>query len=300
MDHHVVERQHRTLFRHALQDVELATGGLRVEVGLEDVVRIAVNEPDVADGELLDVRRCVERRPIRLRFLDERGCFVPVLRIGVVRRITEVLERGGIQLARAVEHGDASLHFLEILRIEYDRPRIGGQAELLHLLVVVADDRCRHRVRHRILVTRIERRIEIGRINILQVGKLRLVDRLQLSSANQRLHGVGRRHEDVVALGAGGELGQKLLVVRVVRLHDLALALLLEALDRFRRDVVVPVVEVELIRGRRGRGRQREGQDGGESSGGLLHDGVLVGAKEVGGKLRRDDDQHQRQQHQQR
>ena len=80
-----------------------------------------------------------------------------------------------------------------------------------------------------------------------------------LISACDRVAG---RHEHVVALGAGGELGQQLLVVRVVGLHDLALAGLLEALDRLRRDVVVPVVEVELVLGggAAGEGEEQRGE----------------------------------------
>ena len=59
---------------------------------------------------------------------------------------------------------------------------------------------------------------------------------------------------DVVTLGARRELRQQLLIVRVVGLHDLAHAELLEALDRLRREVAVPVVEVELVPG----GERRE------------------------------------------
>ena len=120
-------------------------------------------------------------------FLITRGGLVPVLRVDVVGRIAEVLERGGEELVRAVEHGDAALDLLQVLRIEDHRPRVGRQAELLHLLVVVADDRRRHRVRHRILVARIERRVEVERVDVLEVGQLRLVDRLQLAALDQRL-----------------------------------------------------------------------------------------------------------------
>ena len=60
--------------------------------------------------------------------------------------------------------------------IEDHRPRVGGEPELLHLLVVVADDRRRHRVRHRVLVVGVERRVEIGRFDVLEVGERRLVE----------------------------------------------------------------------------------------------------------------------------
>src|SRR5207237_2595423 len=56
----------------------------------------------------------------------------------------------------------------------------------------------------------------------------------------------------------GRELGEKLLVIGVVGLDDGTLAGVLEALDRLRRDVVVPVVEVEFVLGeRRERGEQQ-------------------------------------------
>src|SRR6202007_598818 len=62
------------------------------------------------------------------------------------------------------------------------------------------------------------------------------------------------------------------LVVGVVVLPDLALAGLLEALDRLRRDVVVPVVQMEFVLGeKRGRG-QREHERGGGEPQKLLHD----------------------------
>ena len=228
-----------------------------------------MHEPDIADGQLLDVRRRVEGGPIRLRFLDERRRLVPMLRVGVVGRVAEVLERGGEELVRAVEHRDASLHFPQVLGIEDDRPRVGRESQLLHLLVVVADDRRRHRVWHRVLVVRIERRIEVHRVDVLEIRQLRLVDRLQLTAARQCLHGVRRRHQNIVTLRAGGELRQQLFIVGVIRLHDLTLALRLEALDRLRCDVVIPVVEVKLVGGERRATGQRE--DGGEGGSDALH-----------------------------
>ncbi len=244
--------------------MELAAGRLRVEVRLEDVVRVAVHEPDVADGQFLDVRRRIERRPVRLRLPDRRRRLVPVRRNDVVGRVAEILERGREQLVRAVEHRDAALDLLEVLGVEDHCPRVGGQSELPDLRVVVADDRRRHRIRHRVLVARVERRVQIRRIDVFDVRNRRLVERLQLPAADQRLHGVAGRHQHVVALGAGGELGEQLLVVRVIRLHDLALAHALEALDRLRSDVVVPVVEMKLVfRVRRRDGKGGDGQDGG-------------------------------------
>ena len=99
--------------------------------------------------------------------------------------------------------------------------------------------------------------VEVDRVDVLEVRQLRLVDRLQLPALDQRLDGVRRRHQHVVALGAGGELGEQLLVVRIVGLHDFALAEILEALDRLRRDVVVPVVQMQLVLGGAGRPSER-------------------------------------------
>src|SRR5205085_7529820 len=100
---------------------------------------------------------------------------------------------------------------------------------------------------HRILVVRVEGSIQIGGVDVLQVGQLRLVDRLQLSALDQRLDYVGRRNQDVVSPRAGRELGQQLLVVGVIGLDHFAFAEVFEALDRLGRNVIVPVVEMELV-----------------------------------------------------
>ena len=89
--------------------------------------------------------------------------------------------------------------------------------------------------------------IEELRLDVLEVGQLRLVERAQRAAGDQRLDRVAGRHEHVVAGGAGGELGEQFLVVRVVVLHQPAFARRLEALDRLLGDVVVPVVQVELV-----------------------------------------------------
>ena len=70
---------------------------------------------------------------------------------------------------------------------------------------------------------------------LLRSGDLRLVELAQRALRDQRLHRVAGRHQDVVAGGAGRELRQQLLVVRVVVLHELALAGRLERLRRSPR-----------------------------------------------------------------
>ena len=136
-----------------------------------------------------------------------------MLLVDVVGGVAQVLERCGEQLVRAVEHRDATFHFLEILGLEDHRPGVGGQAQLLHLHVVVADDRRRHRVRHGILVTGVERRVEVVRVDVLQVRELGFVDGLELLALDQRFHRIRRWHQHVVTLGASGKLGEELLVV---------------------------------------------------------------------------------------
>ena len=67
--------------------------------------------------------------------------------------------------------------------------------------------------------------------------------------ADQRLDRVAGRHQQVVADGAGVELGQHLVVVGVVVLLDAAAALPLEARQGLVAEVVVPVVEVQHVFG---------------------------------------------------
>src|SRR5208337_250264 len=102
--------EHGTLLRHALQDTERALGRLGVEIGLKDVVGVTVHQPDVADGKLLDIRRGIERGPVRLGFLDQVCGLIPVSLVDVIGRIAKVLERGREKLARAVEHGYTALY----------------------------------------------------------------------------------------------------------------------------------------------------------------------------------------------
>jgi hypothetical protein len=153
----------------------------------------------------------------------------------------------------------------------------------------------RHRIGDRVLVVRVERRIEVARVDVLEVGQLGLVDRHQLAALDQRLHRVRRRYHDVVALGTRSELCEQLLVVGVVGLHDLALAELLEPLDGLGSDVVVPVVEVQLVLGcRRGHGGDEQGKQHGES----FHESLPVGLQNAGRAAWRGVDERQREQHQ--
>ena len=66
---------------------------------------------------------------------------------------------------------------------------------------------------------------------------------------DERIHGILRRHNDVVAGGAGGEFRQHFLVVAVIVLHQLAFAEFLETQDRAFRDVVIPVVKMQRVFG---------------------------------------------------
>ena len=57
VQHHRIQREHRAFLGDAGQDAEAALRVLGVEVGLEDIAGVAVHQPDVADGEFLDVTR---------------------------------------------------------------------------------------------------------------------------------------------------------------------------------------------------------------------------------------------------
>ena len=241
--------------------------------------------------------------------------------VGLVRRVAEVHERRGEELALAVEHRHLALELLEVLRLEDQRPRVGRQPELLQLLDVVADQRDRVRVGHRVAVARIEEQVEELGLDVVEALDLRVVELAQRALRDQRLDRVAGRHQDVVAGRAGRELGEQLLVVRVVVLHELALARRLERLRGLLGEVVVPVVEVQLVaarsaafgalsvsppclvgrrpaggerRAQRRRARRRAGD------GGAGHRHVSLAAQRVGRDLAGDDDQGQRQQHQQR
>ena len=147
------------------------------------------------------------------------------------------------------------------MRIEDQRPAVGGQAEFPHLAEVEAEQRDRGGIGHRVAVARIEPGVEELALDVAEVRQLRLVDRAQGLAPDQRFDGIAGRHQDVVADGAGLQLGQHFLVVGVVVLLQPAAAMRLKALHRVVGDVVVPVVEVEGVGGaRHGRQRQQRGR----------------------------------------
>src|SRR5215468_4107705 len=74
-----------------------------------------------------------------------------------------------------------------------------------------------------------------------------MIQRLEPARLDHAGHIVGGGYVHVVAFGAGSQLGKQLLVVREVALLQLTVTKLLEALDRLRRDIVVPVVDVQHV-----------------------------------------------------
>ncbi|MCY1307497.1 hypothetical protein D9M70_574220 [compost metagenome] len=106
-------RDHEAVGRHAITfllkrgaDGEGAARLLRVNPRLVDVVRVAQNYPNVADGKLPDIALVIERRPIR------HGCpnyglgLAKVRGIGRIYRVALVSECGGNDLPRIVKHCD--------------------------------------------------------------------------------------------------------------------------------------------------------------------------------------------------
>jgi hypothetical protein len=237
---------------------------MRPRIGLENVVRVAVHDPDVTGGKFLDVALRHESRPVGLGFQDDFFGLIPVCGIAVVHRVAEVLQCGGHDFRLAVEHGHLALYLLQDLGVENHGPGVHGDAEFLHFLVVVPDQSDRHRIGNGIFVALIEFGIQVGRHQILEIRQLAFVERLQPAGLRHSGDVVRRWHHDVVSLCSRGQLGNEFLVVAVEILHHLALALRFEIFDRLWRDIVVPVVEMQFIGGKRGQaGEQQQGQQSG-------------------------------------
>lgn len=231
-----------------------------------------MGDPDVAQGQLLDIARRVERGPVRLGREDQRLGFLPVLRVGVVGGVTEVLQGGAEQFLRVVHHRDPALDLLQDRRVEDHRPVGGVDAQLVQLGLVVADQGGGEGVGQGIAVALVEILVEVARGLVAQVRQATLVQLQQVALADQRLDRVLGRDDHVVAAGPGGQLGHHFLGAGIELLHQLAATLLLEAFQRVLGDVVVPVEQIQLLGGGGLGGSCHEGCDEQQ----LFHHGSLL------------------------
>ena len=111
------------------------------------------------------------------------------------------------------------------------------------------------------------RRCQDLRIEILQVGQLRLVERAVGAGRDLPRHiGARRWHDDVVAGMAGEQFGFEHLVAVIDVVGDADPGFFLEIGDRVGCDVIRPIVDMQdrLFGGRRGQ-RQRGRKEGGQA-----------------------------------
>ena len=121
-------------------------------------------------------------------------------------------------------------------------------------------------IRHGVPETRVERRIDEGRVDVDAVRDLGVVQRQQHVGRDHALDIVVGRKDHVVAGIAAAELGEQLVVAGVQVVADRDPGRVAEILDRRLTDVGVPVVDVDLRRLREALPAERR-QRGGDGAG---------------------------------
>src|SRR5471032_3379696 len=260
--HHVKPHRRATLGDVVLDLVRLLRL-IRTMLGNHHVARPAVGETDVTADQVVDITRRVELGDVRTDLLEhcQRGAVVG--RVRAHRILADVVQRGGEHLVRGVEYRyTASLELRDVFRFEQDVPVIQRDVlaeDLLDLRDVVAKASGAVRPRYRVLVTRIGARDQLHEswVEVFEVGEFGFVERGEDPCRDLLAGIVAGGHNDVIARIAGEQLGLQRVVAVVVVVLDLDATLLLEVRNRVFRDVVRPVVYVELSVFRRCRQRCR-------------------------------------------
>jgi hypothetical protein len=159
----------------------------------------------------------------------------------VVQRVAEIFEAVAEQLARIRHDGDlAGIG----VGIEQPLPAIG---DFLDLRLAIADADHEPGIRQAVFAARIERRVghELRR-DVLDIGDLSVVQRLEQTGLDHALDKLAARNDDVVTGIAGTQLGEELVVGGEQAHIDLDAARLREIIERGLADISVPVVEIEL------------------------------------------------------
>src|SRR5918998_1798234 len=233
-DAHVVRPAGRS--RLGDDEVEVVVPGHREE----GVAREDVPEQEVAVDHRGSVLRRVEVAAQQGLLLLELGLrFLQLLGVGGVHAVAQLVEGRSQRLPCVVEHRDLALE----LRVPHRVPTV----YLPDLVLVVEDASGAPLVGHAVLVVGVVGEPPEVLPDVLEVGDLRLVERLDDVALDHDRDHVVRRHDNVVARGPGLELAQKVLVGGEEVLRNLYAGLLLEAGDRALGHVLRPVVEGQLL-----------------------------------------------------
>ena len=163
-----------------------------------------------------------------------------LLRIGGVERVPAIPEERADHLTPVVHHG----HFAVVLLVVEHRPAVDGT---LHLVRAIGDPAGAPLPGHGVGAARIGRKVLEDRRDIAPVGQVLLVEGDDHVGGDQHRDDVAGGDDDVVAGRSRLELRDHLLVALVGVVGHLHAELLLEVGDRVLRDVVRPVVDVQLL-----------------------------------------------------
>ena len=182
-------------------------------------------------------------------------------RVRGVERVAKELEGAANRLAHVAEEGHAALQRGRLEHLPAVHRRVAD------LVLAVGESRVGDGVRHAVREGRVDGAGGVALVEVLpDVGKLRVVERLDHLVLHHERNLVGSRHDDVVARGTGLELRVHGFV-RVEGIHHhLAVVGLLELLDHVGGDVVAPGVDVEFLL-RRAAAREDSANCGGARQG---------------------------------
>ena len=187
--------------------------------------------------------------------------------VGGVDAVAVEEQRGAERLAHVGQERHAAD---QVGAVAEDRPGVGGRLVAGELVVAVGDAGVGDHVGDAELHRRVERRGDVVRVDVAERGDAGVVDLVELAVAGELGDHVAGGEEDVVAGGAGVDLGEHGLVGVEHVDHDAAAVLLLEPFDQLGVDVVGPREEVELGLGGAA-ARDEQGGGGGEDENAFAH-----------------------------
>ena len=179
---------------------------------MQEVAGVALDEVELTGGDAALVLLVVELRDVLLpadRDVARLGELGGILR---VEGESEGAQGGAEDFAHVVQQGDAAL---EIGAVEH---AVGGD-RVADLAAEPAEAGGGHHVGHGVGHGGVERALEIVGIDVFEVGEFGVVERLEHFVPDEGFHHVGGGDEQVVAAGAGGELG----IHRLVRIEGVDL-----------------------------------------------------------------------------
>ncbi|MNP00571.1 hypothetical protein D3C76_923630 [compost metagenome] len=260
-----VEPHRRALLGYRIAHLHAIVRLIGAVLRLQHIPREPHYHADIAVGQVARVLGRVEIADVRPHFHQQVLGLLVVLGVLAVMGQAQVVQGDRQQFGAIVQHRDATAFQLaHVLGLEDQVPGVHGRVVAEHrldLVDVVANTGTAPQVREAVLVARVVhlQRLEQHRVEVVPVGQLRLVERLQGLALDLPGHEVVGGEHHVVAGIAGHQLAIEgfIAVVHVIGRHDAAG--LLEVLQRIGGHVAGPVVDLHRFSGAGHAGGQHQG-----------------------------------------